>query len=120
MEPTHDSVILPLSKIIRSKATNPSGVAKAKKLMVQAAQGGGKRGPLSVFAKGDGTFLLLDGGSTFAVAQDAQWRDITVRVLIEEQFHIEVAEKKARKFGIKKSPSQYHVTRKQLSPSIKT
>ena len=56
-----------------------------------------RRAPLSVKDNGDGTYTVLDGNSTFAIATEAGMPELPARVLTDEEFAIEVAQKNARK-----------------------
>lgn len=97
LEPTPDSIEIARDDIVPIRA-RPEGIANARKFMAQAAVGEtDKRGPLTVKDNGDGTYTLLDGNSTYAVASEAGMETLPVRVVTDEQFAKEVAQKNAEK-----------------------
>ena len=57
----------------------------------------GKRDPISLKDNGDGTYSILDGNSTFAVAKEKGWASIPARVITEAQFKVEDSARKAAK-----------------------
>jgi hypothetical protein len=59
---------------------------------------------------GDGTYTLLDGNSTYAVSQDLGLQTLPARILTDQEFATEVAEKNASKI-IELGPS---ATKKKL------
>lgn len=90
-----DGVEIPTSLIkpIRARA---DGIVKSKKFMAIAAkselgmlppeQRMSKRGPVQVHDDGDGTYTLLDGNSTYAIASEAGMPVLPARVLTMEEF----------------------------------
>lgn len=83
---------------IKPIRARPDGIAKGRELMAEAAKGGmSKRGPLSVRDDGDGTYTLLDGNSTYAIASEAGMPTLPARVLTMEEFAREEAMKAASK-----------------------
>lgn len=90
-----DGVEIPTSLIkpIRARA---DGIVKSKKFMAIAAkselgmlppeQRMTKRGPVQVHDDGDGTYTLLDGNSTYAIASEAGMPVLPARVLTMEEF----------------------------------
>jgi hypothetical protein len=97
LEPTPDSIEIAREDIVPIRA-RPEGIANARKFMAQAARGEmPKRGPLTVKDNGDGSYTLLDGNSTYAIATEAGMETLPVRVVTDEQFAQEVAEKNAEK-----------------------
>jgi hypothetical protein len=62
---------------LRPSRRRPEGVANAQRLMAAAAVGAHpKRAPINVRRLADGSFLIVDGNSTFAVAKAAGWRSL--------------------------------------------
>tara|TARA_R100000315_G_scaffold60216_2_gene36709 strand:+ start:3009 stop:6878 length:3870 start_codon:yes stop_codon:yes gene_type:complete len=97
LEPTSDSIDVPIQDIVPIRR-RPDGVANAKVFMAEAALGDkAKRGPLSVKDNGDGTYTLLDGNSTYAIADEAGMPELPARVLTDQEFAAEVAQKNAQK-----------------------
>ena len=97
LEPTSDSIEIPIQNMVPHHR-RPDGVADARVLMAEAALGERpRRAPLSVKDNGDGTYTVLDGNSTFAIATEAGMPELPARVLTDEEFAIEVAQKNARK-----------------------
>ena len=94
--PTEDSIDIPTKQIMPIRR-RPEGVANARVLMAKAALGAPKRGPLSVKQEPDGTYTLLDGNSTYAIAEEAGMPTLPARVLTDEEFAAEVAQKNAQK-----------------------
>jgi hypothetical protein len=94
---TDDAVEVPLSAIKPIRA-RPEGIANARKFMAASARGEGEgRGPISLRDDGDGTYTLLDGNSTFAVAQEAGMPTLPARILTDKQYAGEVATKNAQR-----------------------
>ncbi len=97
LELTDDAIEIPTQNIIPIRARK-DGIARGRELMADAAKGGmSKRGPLSVFDNGDGTYKLLDGNSTYAIASEAGMPKLPARVLTMEEFAREEALKAASK-----------------------
>lgn len=97
LEPTSDSIDIPIQNIVPIRR-RPDGVANAKMFMAEAALGDkAKRGPISVKDNGDGTYELLDGNSTYAIADEAGMPELPARVLTDQEFAAEVAQKNAKK-----------------------
>ena len=97
LEPSSDSIDIPIQDIVPIRR-RPDGVANAKVFMAEAALGDkAKRGPLSVKDNGDGTYTLLDGNSTYAIADEAGMPELPARVLTDQEFKAEVAQKNAQK-----------------------
>ena len=93
---TDDSIEVPLSAIKPIRARE-DGIANAEKFMAASARGEGEgRGPISLRDDGDGTYTLLDGNSTYAVASKAGMPVLPARILTDEQFRGEVATKHAK------------------------
>ena len=110
LEATPDSVEIPVDQIVPIRA-RPEGIANARKFMDQAQRGEiPKRGPISLKDNGDGTYTLLDGNSTYAVSQDLGLQTLPARILTDQEFATEVAEKNASKI-IELGPS---ATKKKL------
>lgn len=83
---TDDSIDIPVAQLTPTRA-RPEGVFGAKVFMARAARGEmSKRPPIEVRANEDGTYTLRDGNSTYAVAVDAGWDTVPVRVLTDEQY----------------------------------
>ena len=97
LEASSDSIDIPIQDIVPIRR-RPDGVANAKVFMAEAALGDkAKRGPLSVKDNGDGTYTVLDGNSTFAIATEAGMPELPARVLTDQEFKAEVAQKNAQK-----------------------
>ena len=97
LELTDDAIEIPTQNIIPIRARK-DGIARGRELMADAAKGGmSKRGPLSVRDNGDGTYTLLDGNSTYAIASEAGMPKLPARVLTMEEFAREEALKAASK-----------------------
>jgi broad specificity phosphatase PhoE len=69
----------------RDPAEDPASVHRAM-VFAAAARAGRlpKRGPLTVSDRGDGTFTILDGTSTYGAAVQAKWSVLPVVVSVEE------------------------------------
>lgn len=68
-------------RLSKAASAQPRSVEVARIRMTEAAAGRrGRRAPLDVVEEGPGGFLILDGNATFAVAQQAGWQTIPVRV----------------------------------------
>ena len=118
LSPTADSVDIELGKIKPIRA-RPEGIKNAKKFMAQAARGEiDKRGPITLKDNLDGTYTLLDGNSTYAIASEAGMPSLPARILTDQQFAAEVAEKNAKKLLELKpdSPKKYVVKAEDLNP----
>ena len=97
LELTDDAIEIPTQNIIPIRARK-DGIARGRELMADAAKGGmSRRGPLSVRDNGDGTYTLLDGNSTYAIASEAGMPKLPARVLTDEEFAKEEAQKAASK-----------------------
>lgn len=71
---------LPVSAL-RATRARPTGIANAAVYMRRAYNGTmDKRAPINVRDNGDGTYDVLDGNSTFAVAVENGWQKIRVEV----------------------------------------
>ena len=67
------------SRVARSQ---PDSVATARRRMHEAAAGKReRRPPLDVRKAQDGTYVIVDGNATFAVAEEDGWETVPVRVL---------------------------------------
>jgi hypothetical protein len=79
--------VVPLSRI---RAATPAGeqlasVSTARSRMHEAAAGKrARRPPLDVREGDDGTFLLVDGNATFAVAEQEGWETVPVRIVADD------------------------------------
>jgi hypothetical protein len=76
--------LVPLDTLHRTRA-RPDGIANALRFMYAAAHGIGslgKREPIRISRRADGTFDVVDGNSTCAVADASGWRFIPA-VLVE-------------------------------------
>jgi len=83
---TDDSIDIPVAQLTPTRA-RPEGVFSSKVFMARAARGEmSKRPPIEVRANEDGTYTLRDGNSTYAVAVDAGWETVPVRVLTDEEY----------------------------------
>jgi len=88
---TPGAQLIPVSKLLAARA-RPEGIANAAAHMQNAFEGKGeKRKPISLRANGDGTFTVLDGNSTTAMARAADWKHIVGRV---EPAHTPAQEKR--------------------------
>jgi ppGpp synthetase/RelA/SpoT-type nucleotidyltranferase len=77
---TPDAKLIPVSalKTIRAR---PEGIANAAKHMANAFNGDGeKRKPISLKDNGDGTYTVMDGNSTTAMAKQHKWKNIVATV----------------------------------------
>lgn len=71
-----DTILVPLSKLKTIRA-RPDGIQRAAVNMRKAYDGQGeKRKPISVQKNDDGTYTVLDGNSTTAVATRAKWKSL--------------------------------------------
>ena len=76
----HKAVLLPLERLEATRK-RPEGVRNADILMRAAARGEGpKRAPIDVEEAGPERWRIVDGNSTFAVAQLSGWKHIPCRV----------------------------------------
>lgn len=65
----------------KSASAQPQSVEVARIRMTEAAAGRrGRRAPIDVVPEGTSGFLIVDGNATFAVAQQAGWQTIPVRI----------------------------------------
>lgn len=90
-----DGVEIP-TKLIKPIRARADGIDKSKKFMAIAAkselgmlppeQRMTKRGPVQVHDDGDGTYTLLDGNSTYAIASEAGMPVLPAKVLTMEEF----------------------------------
>ena len=72
---------VPVDQLKHTRA-RPSGIANAAKFMRMAFEGlNSKRDPISVRKEADGSFTVLDGNSTLAVAKAAGWSSLPVNVV---------------------------------------
>jgi ppGpp synthetase/RelA/SpoT-type nucleotidyltranferase len=77
---TPGAELVPVAKLQTVRA-RPEGIANAAKYMAMAYNGeGDKRKPLSVKKNQDGTYTVLDGNSTTAIAKSQRWKMIPVTV----------------------------------------
>jgi hypothetical protein len=68
-----DAKLIPLHKL-RTTRARPEGIKNAEKYMHQAYHGHiDKRAPINLKAHPDGTYSVLDGNSTTAVAKKHGW-----------------------------------------------
>ena len=71
---------VPLSKITPIRA-HPEGIKNGEFYMHRALTGaGGRRKPIDLEHQGDGTYKVLDGNSTFAVASKHGWSSIPANI----------------------------------------
>jgi hypothetical protein len=98
------TTMVPLGQVETIRA-RPEGIANAEPLMRNAYRGqGGKRGPITLVKQRDGTYQVLDGNSTVAIARKHGWQAIPAHVLETPReimaFHraeaIKTANKKAK------------------------
>jgi hypothetical protein len=83
--------LIPMSKIVPVKV-RPEGVRNAVPFMQQAARGEiEKRGAILVADNGDGTYSILDGNSTYAIADQAGWAEMPVKIVNEGEYKREQA-----------------------------
>ena len=83
--------LIPVSKIVPVKV-RPEGVRNAVPFMQQAARGEiEKRGAILVADNGDGTYSILDGNSTYAIADQAGWAEMPVKIVNEGEYKREQA-----------------------------
>lgn len=72
--------IISLDKVTPTRA-RPEGIRHAEVKMIHAFNSGGsKRDPISLEHQGDGTYKVMDGNSTFAIAQKHGWKGIAANV----------------------------------------
>jgi len=77
-----DAQLIPLDLVISTKSaeSQPDSVDRAEQLMRAAAAGQQRRrAPITVRAE-DGSYVIVDGNATFAVARRQGWLTIPVRV----------------------------------------
>ena len=83
------AVLLPVAKLVPVRA-RPTGIENAAIYMRRAYDGTmEKRKPLSVAPRGDGTYTVCDGNSTFANAQRSGW--VNIVAIIGERCEAEPA-----------------------------
>ena len=83
--------LIPVSKIVPVKV-RPEGVRNAVPFMQQAARGEiEKRGAILVADNGDGTYSVLDGNSTYAIADQAGWAEMPAKIVNEGEYKREQA-----------------------------
>jgi hypothetical protein len=67
---------------IHTSGSNPDSIKEARRRMRQAAaRERDKRPPLDVRGNGNGTYTIVDGHATFAVAEASGWSRVPVRVV---------------------------------------
>ena len=72
--------MVPIAKLQTIRA-RPEGIKNAEPLMKKAYEGvGGKRKPVSLERQADGTYTVLDGNSTTAIARKHGWDKIPAHV----------------------------------------
>lgn len=77
---TPDAKLIPVSAL-RTIRARPEGIANAAKHMAKAFNGeGDKRKPVSLKDNGDGTYTVVDGNSTTAMARQHNWKNIVATV----------------------------------------
>jgi ppGpp synthetase/RelA/SpoT-type nucleotidyltranferase len=77
---TPDAKLIPVSALATIRA-RPEGIANAAKHMANAFNGDGeKRKPISLKDNGDGTYTVMDGNSTTAMARQHKWKNIVATV----------------------------------------
>lgn len=77
---TPDAKLIPVSAL-RTIRARPEGIANAAKHMAKAFNGeGDKRKPVSLKDNGDGTYTVMDGNSTTAMARQHNWKNIVATV----------------------------------------
>ncbi len=70
--------------VVRTSGSSPDSVKEARRRMREAAaHRRPKRGPLDVLEHADETYTIIDGHATFAVAQEAGWSSVPVRVVAQ-------------------------------------
>jgi hypothetical protein len=68
---------------VETSGSSPDSVKEAGRRMREAAaRRREKRPPLDVRSNGDGTYTIIDGHATFAVAQESGWSTVPVRVVL--------------------------------------
>lgn len=73
--------MVPVDKLTTIRA-RPEGIAHAEPLMRAAFDGEGKkRKPISVADNGDGTYTVVDGNSTTAIARKHGWKKIPAHIV---------------------------------------
>jgi ppGpp synthetase/RelA/SpoT-type nucleotidyltranferase len=81
---TKGSTTVKMEQLVTIRA-RPEGITHAKELMIKSFnEGGSKRDPISVRENKNGTYTVLDGNSTTAVARDQNWRKMPVRIVERE------------------------------------
>jgi ppGpp synthetase/RelA/SpoT-type nucleotidyltranferase len=77
---TPDAKLIPVSAL-RTIRARPEGIRNAAVHMAKAFNGeGDKRKPVSLKDNGDGTYTVLDGNSTTAMARQHNWKNIVATV----------------------------------------
>ena len=77
------TVDIPLGQLLPMRA-RPDGIARAEKLMRSAYVGArAPREPITVRQRADGTYDILDGNSTYAVAKAQGWASIPAMVSLQ-------------------------------------
>ena len=75
-EESSRATLIPLSDLVSTRL-RPKGVRNAARLMRDAAAGAAdRRAPIRVARAREGSWLVLDGNSTVAVARLSGWRSI--------------------------------------------
>lgn len=114
---TEDTQLIPLDNISAIRA-RPKGIRNARKFMELSQKGQyDKRAPISLKDNGDGSYSILDGNSTFAVAKEKGWASIPARVLTEAQFKVEDSARKAAKLGGGETPASSSSSSKAIGDS---
>jgi hypothetical protein len=73
--------VVPLTSV-RTSGSTPASVKEAGSRMREAAaRRRDRRPPLDVRQEDDGTYTIIDGHATFAVAQESGWKTVPVRVV---------------------------------------
>jgi hypothetical protein len=79
-----DAEVVEISRLrpARERDSQPASVATARLRMREAAAGKReRRPPLAVTTGPDGSFLVIDGNATFAVAEEDGWETVPVRLV---------------------------------------
>lgn len=67
IEQTEDSVILPMDVLRVTEAVTPEGISHTMEYIEKTRKGEmKKREPLSVVARGDGTYCIIDGNQSYS------------------------------------------------------
>ncbi len=87
IEQTEDSVILPMDVLRVTEAVTPEGISHTMEYIEKTRKGEmKKREPLSVVARGDGTYCIIDGNQSYSALKQLGAKNIPV-IVFSRPYH---------------------------------